>query len=244
MSNRNVRYGFQLLQEARQVKKYDLIKAIRLFEEAIPINRKILGCNYYQLANCYHSTGKREKSYQILFKYLEYLKSRKFYMLKLHDISDIYYRICVLLYKDERYEDYIYYYSLMKHSGISSLYSRGMFDDYKRSKREGNLNDMFLSLKVSTCFRRIGKLNIYNEFSDKFNTFFDDNKSIYLKILKISYEKSLGKFIEFGKRMEHFNPSLQESLLNKDEEFLNLLESVSEQKFIHFYKNNLSNLLD
>lgn len=200
MSIRNLEYAFQLLKMAMEVRKYDLIRAISLYEEAIPINKRELGCNYYQLASCYHKIGNKEKSYQILMNYLKYLNKRKFYVLKHYEVGQVYHGICVLLYRDERYNDYIYYYSLMMYNTISSLYSRGMFDNYKRLKREGQLNSRFLSLKVSTCFRRIGRLEIYNEFSNKFDDFFNENKSKYLKILKISFEKSLGKFGEFGKK--------------------------------------------
>lgn len=168
MRNRNMAYANELLIEAIGQKKVDLNKAIKLYEEAISINKKLLGRNNTSLASCYFNIGNPEKAYLILFNHLKYLKERSFYAHIQFFKSEVYYRICVLLYQEHRYLEYIYHYSLMTYNAELSIFITGSFDEYKFLKKTWGLFQRFYhSKKIITCFRRIDKLEKFGDFGKK-----------------------------------------------------------------------------
>lgn len=244
MRNRNLKYAHELLKEAGEQKKVDINMAIQLYEEAIPINKRFLQYYYLQLASCYFEINNPNKAYSVLFNYLRYLDNRKFYTLTQMRKSDVYHKICVLLYQEHRYLEYIYNYSLMMYNIELAIFTMGRIDDYKRLKRTSELYKQFYSLKINSCFKKLNKLDRFKDFEMKFVDYFKSNDRVLMQILQKSSQAALGDILDDdGKKMMHHNMDRQSFVLRNDEEFIDTLKQVSESDFIEYYNKRLKPLI-
>jgi hypothetical protein len=244
MNNRNSKYAYELLEETGQQKKVDINRAIMLYEEAIPINKKEFHYYYLQLASCYFEVNNPDKAYLVLSNYLRYLDNRKFYTLSQFEKSDIFHKISVLLYKEHRYLEYIYYYSLMRYNKDLAIFTMGRIGDYRRLKRTSELYKQFYSFKLSTCFKRIDKLDKLKDFERTYVDYFKGKDRILMQILQKSSQALLGNNLDDdGKKMSHSNIDKQSFILRNDQEFLNTLKQVSESDFIDYYNKQLLPLI-
>lgn len=241
MNNRNLKYAHELLKEAGEQRKRDLNMAIKLYEEAIPINKRFLQYYYLQLASCYFENNNPSRAYLVLSNYLRYLDKRKFFTLTQSRKSDVYNKICVLLYQEHRYLEYIYNYSLMRYNIELAIFTMGRVDDYRRLKRTSELYKQFYSLKINSCFKKLNQLDRFKDFEMKFVDYFKSNDSILMQILQKSSQANFGGMVE--KEKIYYNMDRQSFTLRADEEFLDTLKKVSESDFIEYYNEQLKPLI-
>ncbi len=231
-----------LIKESTSFKKTDIQRSISLIEQAIQICPEFILEDKFKLSGYNHLAGNIEKAYNILFDLLNEMKLSSTYTIYNMYKMQVYEKICTLCFKDKKFLDYIFYYSLQRYNTNLAIYTQGRRADYERGKENFDLFGASYSTKINSCFKKLNKESNTKIFSDKFAEFFIFHKQDLLFILEKSHlalwtkDYDITKMESVGERAER--------ILKSDNGFINIATKYTDEYFIDYYYQTLRPLID
>lgn len=231
-----------LIKEATSLKKIDIIKAISLIEQAIEICPHSIIEDKLKLSSYYYVAGNKDKGYDILFSLLSEINLVSEITARNMQRMQVYEKLCILCYSDKKYFDYIYYYTLERYNTNLAVYTMGRKSDYYNNLDTFDKFGTSYSTKIVSCFKKLNKESIINEFSKKFDEFFQIHNKDLMFILEKSHKAMWQQEPDFT-RAESVGERA-ERILRSDNEFKVIYSKYTDEYFINYFNQTLKHLIE
>lgn len=225
--------------EAADLKHVNLPEAIDLLKSSIRMSPVKNYEDYFKLAHYLHLNGQPLESYEIYNNLLEGLDFNDIVLYNAA-ISNITEKICTRKYKDNEYKDYLYYYSFWLYNHTVSLACRGYIDELNDILKRKDKLHYLAPTKVDGAFKYLEK--------EKEKDIFSYYISMYLAKMRqpllIAVRKAYNANVQIRRNGSSSLPSATNQLLLKDSEFIANFKLLNDTRFLLFYKEKLSPILN
>ena len=230
-----------LMKEATAKSATDIHGAVLLLEEAIKICPE--NADHFKLASYYHKSEQKDKSYAILEKLLSGLNKKDIGMYHMN-ASGIYEKFCTLLYKDNRFDKYLFYYALWLHDRMVAMAFQGRKEELKNFLSNNDKLEYLAPTKVKGSFKKMNKENVKPEFNQRLNNYFVNNSSVLIDIASKAHTAESSSINNLSNyRMGETFGERTNRVLSKDEAFINQYNRFTSLEFKEYFEKELKPLI-
>lgn len=228
-----------LIKEATSYKKSDISKAIALTQEAINVCPETILGDYFKLANYYHIASEIERAHDIFQSLLVGLSKGDIGMYNMNQ-SLIYEKICAMAYKDKDYVNYLRNYFFWLYHRTLAFACQGRKEELIGILNNPTKLDYLAPTKVNGCFKKLGKLEVREDFNALVNEFLNESKGTFNEMVKKSY-KAMFSPSNSTYRMGESVGERGNRLLAKDQVFMKNYNFANEKtRIVKFFEEKLN----
>lgn len=200
-----------LIKEATKQKHVDIEKAIDLIRRAIKIRPQFLIDDYFKLANYLFISGKNDEAFSVYAELVlkADIKDKFFYNLNL---SSVYNKMALQVFREEKYEDFLYYYTLTLINDIIGLASQGRAEIYIERYSQSPTFDLFFQFnqtKVNKSFKKLGVETNKQSFLFKFDKYLKGRLNSIIELNESAKGINLETYLDEYLLKEKGNPEDQ-----------------------------------
>ncbi len=228
--------SYELIKQASEYKKTDILRAIKLINEAIEIHPS--DDYYLKLANYLSDAGQQKESYDVLNRLLKKYSYNEFINMKNGNRAKIYERITIINFKNKNYKEYIKNSAMYIFNILIGIAIQGRKKEVLGIINHKPFKENFTITKINKAFNLLNLTEKENDFYSTVQNYFKKEKIKYIELCKIFESISENIDIAFNESVGEY----EDRILSENKSFIEIYNSVIEQDFELLIDNQLSKL--